>query len=360
MKKSLTYAERLMWALNERHLTQSELARRVHIRPQAIQYLCDERNHAQGSKHTAAMAKALGVSPDWLANQSGTPFLMPTPRHAANLTAENTQSLSDFFAILDAQQPSFDSHLSPKNEAHRLAESLFDFLFPSQSQGTRRANVHYFLLQDQLRQLLEPTMPDPEQTAADFCAGLPTIYQNLLSDAEATLRCDPAATTHEEVVLTYPGFFAIAIYRLAHALAKLNVPLLPRLFTEYAHSKTGIDIHPSAKIGASFFIDHGTGIVIGATCVIGEHVKIYQGVTLGALQVEKTLAKTKRHPSIEDHVTLYANATILGGDTVIGKHSIIGGNVWLTHSVPAYARVYHEAKITVRQPQNIQVLNFQI
>jgi serine O-acetyltransferase len=158
---------------------------------------------------------------------------------------------------------------------------------------------------------------------------------------------DPAATTDFEVVRTYPGFYALAFYRLAHGLHELKIPIIPRILTEYAHSKTGIDIHPGAKIGKHFFMDHGTGIVIGETCEIGERVKIYQGVTLGALSVDKSMASTKRHPTIEDGVVIYSGATILGGETIVGANSIIGGNVWLTKSVPAQTKIYHQENVKV-------------
>lgn len=162
---------------------------------------------------------------------------------------------------------------------------------------------------------------------------LPKLAELLDSDAQAALMGDPAAYSREEVIITYPGFYAVCIHRLAHAIHELGVPLIPRLMGEYAHEKTGIDIHPGAKIAESFFIDHGTGVVIGETATIGKNVKIYQGVTLGALSVKKKLQSLKRHPTIEDDVVIYANATILGGDTVIGKGSIIGGNTWLVSSV---------------------------
>src|SRR5205085_1384856 len=154
----------------------------------------------------------------------------------------------------------------------------------------------------------------------------------LMKDAASIAQHDPAATSAEEVVVAYPGFYAIAVYRLSHELYKLKVKTLPRLFTEYAHSKTGIDIHPGATIGEGFFIDHGTGIVIGETSIIGNNVKIYQGVTIGALLGSKESQKSKRHPTIQDDVIIYAGATILGGNTVIGTGSTIGGNVWLTSS----------------------------
>jgi serine O-acetyltransferase len=172
-----------------------------------------------------------------------------------------------------------------------------------------------------------------------FLADLPEIADLALRDAQAMLEGDPAAHSLEEVILAYPGFFAVVAYRIAHRLEKRSVPLLPRLFTEYAHQRTGIDIHPGAQIGHSFYIDHGTGIVIGETTIIGNYVKIYQGVTLGGLRVDRDLRQTKRHPTIEDNVVIYAGATILGGETVIGKNSVIGGNVWITRSVPAWSRV---------------------
>jgi serine O-acetyltransferase len=157
---------------------------------------------------------------------------------------------------------------------------------------------------------------------------------------------DPASRNKEEVIRAYPGFVAISAYRIAHELQHLQVENIPRMITEYAHSTTGIDIHPSAIIGENFCIDHGTGIVIGETTEIGNHVKIYQGVTLGALSVRKEDARVKRHPTIRDHVVLYAGATILGGNTVIGEHSVIGGNVWLTSSVPPYSKIYYQARMT--------------
>ncbi len=182
-----------------------------------------------------------------------------------------------------------------------------------------------------------------------FYEELPVLYKLLLKDAEAIEAGDPAAKSRDEVIRSYPGFYAIAIYRIANLLHRLNVPFIPRILTEIAHSKTGIDIHPAATIGESFFIDHGTGIVIGETTHIGNHVKIYQGVTLGALSVNKSMAQTKRHPTIMDNVVIYAGATILGGNTVIGEGSVIGGNVWLTESVSAHSMVYHKPQLNVEQ-----------
>lgn len=182
-----------------------------------------------------------------------------------------------------------------------------------------------------------------------FLIKLPQILENLNLDAQELVAHDPAANSIEEVYLAYPGFYAIAIYRFSHELYNLKTPVIPRLMSEYAHSKTGTDIHPGATIGNSFFIDHATGTVIGETCIIKNHVKIYQGVTLGALQVEKSLKNTKRHPTVEDNVTIYANATILGGNTVIGKNSIIGGNVWITASIPENSIVYHKPETILKK-----------
>jgi serine O-acetyltransferase len=170
--------------------------------------------------------------------------------------------------------------------------------------------------------------------AQAFGERLPAVHALLLADARALYEGDPAARSVDEVIAAYPGFRAVALYRVAHALHLLGVPLAPRLITELAHRETGIDIHPAARIGAAFAIDHGTGVVIGETAVIGDRVKLYQGVTLGAASVRKSLTDRKRHPTLEDDVVVYANATILGGDTVVGARSVIGGNVWLTHSVP--------------------------
>ncbi len=194
-----------------------------------------------------------------------------------------------------------------------------------------------------------------------FFADVPLIFDALLKDAEAIIQFDPAAESIEEVLVAYPGFYATAIYRFSHQLWDQGVKILPRVFAEYAHGKTGIDIHPGARIGESFFIDHGTGIVIGETTVIGNNVKIYQGVTLGALSVNKGEAKSKRHPTIEDNVVIYSGATILGGETVIGKDSVIGGNVWLTNSVLPSSIVYHKSEVSIRDKNPLpDVLNFVI
>lgn len=173
-----------------------------------------------------------------------------------------------------------------------------------------------------------------EQTVFSLIEEIPELRRKIMLDAQAALEGDPAARSFEEIILSYPGLEAIMVYRIANFLHKNGVPLIPRIMSEYIHGKTGVDIHPGATIGECFFIDHGTGIVIGESCVIGNNVKLYQGVTLGAISVKKSLSNKKRHPTIEDNVTIYAGATILGGETVIGKGSVVGGNVWLTESVP--------------------------
>lgn len=200
----------------------------------------------------------------------------------------------------------------------------------------------------------------PDSTARQFIDRLPEIRRGLDLDAQAIFDGDPAAISTDEVILAYPGFHAIACYRIAHELHGLGAELAARMVTESAHRVTGIDIHPAAKIGQSFAIDHGTGIVVGATAVLGAHVKLYQGVTLGALSVEKHMATSKRHPTIGDNVVIYANATILGGDTKIGDGSVIGGNVWLTQSVPPKTVITPTARVDrARGPQD-DVIEFNI
>lgn len=240
----------------------------------------------------------------------------------------------------------------------QLAEQLLVLLFPERAERPLRnadavaATLRQF--EDDLTTLLRmvPLPRSAPALAADCVESLPVLRQLLLQDAAAIVAADPAAQGLTEVIATYPGFYAIAMHRFAHGLYQRGVPRVPRLLSEYAHTRTGIDIHPGARIGPSFCIDHGTGLVIGETSVIGSHVKIFQGVTLGALSVAKHLQGIKRHPTIEDHVVIYAGATILGGSTVVGAHSIIGGNVWLTESVPSHSRVYHRAQIQVTRSQD--------
>ena len=238
----------------------------------------------------------------------------------------------------------------------KFTEGLLEFLFPQLSEKQYKSSEELEIISDSLfielkgilvniRNQLEK---DPEEVAKIFIEMIPEIYDLMVDDAKAIHDGDPAAQSTDQVIRTYPGFFAIACYRIGHAFCQIGIPLLPRILTEYAHSRTGIDIHPKAKIGTNFCIDHGTGIVIGETTIIGDNVKIYQGVTLGALSVKKEMAKIKRHPTIEDNVIIYAGATILGGNTIIGKNSSIGGNVWITESIPPNSKVYHKSQIEVK------------
>ena len=191
-----------------------------------------------------------------------------------------------------------------------------------------------------------------ELIVENFFEELPSIRHALSLDMQANFQGDPAAKSVEEVILSYPGYKAVTVHRLAHFFWKAQVPLIPRMMSEIMHSSTGIDIHPGAEIGESFFIDHGTGVVIGETTIIGKNVKLYQGVTLGALSVKKEEGGSKRHPTIEDDVTIYSHATILGGQTIIGRGSIIGGNVWITESVPPNTTVYTRAGEQVLRQNN--------
>lgn len=257
----------------------------------------------------------------------------------------------------------------PSSAICHFADGVLQLLFPPLAEehfDTAKAlEVYADGLQHELLRVLtsmEKLLPMPAGVLAqEVMRQLPHIHRLLLDDAHAIAAGDPAAQSIEEVIRTYPGFRAVAVYRLAHVFYKLKAPLLPRILSEYAHAKTGIDIHPGAQIGTHFCIDHGTGVVIGETTVIGNNVKLYQGVTLGALSVDKALANIKRHPTIEHNVVVYAGATILGGNTVIGAYSIIGGNVWLTESVPRYSRVYHRPQINVsRSADPAGALNFSI
>ncbi|RKD18694.1 serine acetyltransferase [Pelobium manganitolerans] len=249
----------------------------------------------------------------------------------------------------------------PANEEiANWALSIIGLLFPELSDkihnSVKEIEEEFDKLELELNHLLDATQAckdcHNEAIAKQFIDSLPHIYATLKTDISALNSGDPAASDEFEVIRTYPGFWAIAFYRIANSLLLLKTPLIPRILTEYAHSKTGIDIHPGAKIGEYLCIDHGTGIVIGETTIIGKHVKLYQGVTLGALSVSKTLAGVKRHPTVEDNVVIYSGATILGGETVIGANSIIGGNVWLTKSVPANSTVYHTPSIKVIENSN--------
>ncbi len=232
--------------------------------------------------------------------------------------------------------------------------NLMQFLFPELNNIRLRSELEidtaYNILKLQFEELLMKTSACKSQGVKSVCEaffdGLEYVYDRCIEDAEAILAGDPAAHDSKEVLRSYPGFYAIAVYRIAHSMLELGIPYLPRILTEYAHGRTGIDIHPGAKIGHRFCIDHGTGIVIGETTVIGDGVKLYQGVTLGALSVSKEMAKTKRHPSIGHNVVIYAGATILGGQTEVGDNCIIGGNVWLTHSLKANSKIFYDSQDT--------------
>ena len=254
----------------------------------------------------------------------------------------------DFGAIARALERSGDGQdfggAGLKRQVEELIGLLRQAMFPDVFGGTAQLSRErslaetFYLLRDILEQL-PPPCPEAGETARRFLEELPAIKALLETDVRAAYEGDPAARNEKEVMLAYPAFEAISIFRAAHSLYALEVPVLPRMMTEYAHRITGIDIHPGASIGGHFFIDHGTGVVIGETTTIGDHVKLYQGVTLGAKSFEVapdgSLVKgIKRHPDLGSHVVVYAGATILGGSTVIGDGCVIGGNVWLTHSVP--------------------------
>ena len=263
---------------------------------------------------------------------------------------------------------SFCREVPSITKTHEFINDIINFLFPirvDKSVSLLQMEATWEDLQHQFKLLITPFQPlmkkSVEELATDFFGCIPEIHDKLLKDAEAFLRFDPAAKCPEEVILCYPGYYAISIYRLSHVLYNMQIPVLPRIISEYAHTKTGIDIHPGANIGNHFFIDHGTGIVIGETAIIGNDVKIYQGVTLGALYVGKELANKKRHPTIENNVIIYANTTILGGETIIGHDTVIGGNTWLTESVLPFSVVYHKPSVVIRDSKKFkEPINFVI
>ena len=244
---------------------------------------------------------------------------------------------------------------------HAFTDELINYLFPVTDDPEMFIEYHevtlYKLQRDfvELLRSVDKTGKLNKDAIADhFFEELFNVKELLIKDAQLILDFDPAAESFEEVLLSYPGFYAIMVHRLAHVMYQLDLPLIPRFISEWAHSKTGIDINPGATIGSPFFIDHGTGVVIGETAVIGNNVKIYQGVTLGALSVRKEDAQTKRHPTIEDNVVIYAGSTILGGNTIIGHDSIIGGNTWVTQSVPPFSVVYHKNQTVVNDRKDFE------
>jgi len=236
-------------------------------------------------------------------------------------------------------------NLRLKDDIAKFTKQLFYALFDEEQQQIEELKSLKFIF---LKVLSQMSSKNGEKLWESFLKKLPEVKRKIELDALAIEQNDPACKGLNEIYLAYPGFHAIAIYRLSHELFKLDLPIISRMMSEYIHGITGIDIHPGATIGKSFFIDHGTGIVIGETSIIKDNVKIYQGVTLGGLSIKKSLAQTKRHPTIEDNVTIYANATILGGDIVIGANSIIGANVWITQSVPENSLVTYQSEIKIR------------
>lgn len=262
----------------------------------------------------------------------------------------------DFYQTIFQKQQTTEA--VPSNE--EIADwglQVIRLLYPEHAKrsysSVEEIKKEFVRLETELQRILDATNAcrnaDNAIKAKLFFERLPELYRLLNTDIHAIFNGDPAAKTEFEVIRAYPGFFAISLYRVGHGLYLLDVPLLPRILTEFAHSQTGIDIHPAAEIGEYLYIDHGTGIVIGETAKIGKNVKLYQGITLGALSVDKSMASMKRHPTVEDDVIIYSGATILGGETVIGQNSIIGGNVWLTKSVPPGSMVYHKPSIEVVQ-----------
>ncbi|MCL2011624.1 MAG: serine O-acetyltransferase [Cystobacterineae bacterium] len=263
---------------------------------------------------------------------------------------ESTFLVERLFAARSAH--CFPSQIQPlvQQLASRAMELLFPHFSPNLSCSKAALEEELLSLMQLLGRLARAVSPPGAPTREArfperFFEELWGLRERMQADAEAIFEGDPAAQSLDEVILTYPGFYAISLYRLAHALHTHGMPLVPRMLTEYAHQKTGIDIHPGATIGGRFFIDHGTGIVIGGTTHIGEGVKLYQGVTLGALTVEKHMANQKRHPTLEDGVVVYANATILGGSTIIGKNSIVAGNAFITQSIPPNSFVARKNEI---------------
>jgi serine O-acetyltransferase len=295
------------------------------------------------------------------------PLVMPAPDSAAPAALVAPAVPAAWLDALCHARQEYSLPARANERAGSYADGVLAFLFPHfaprldgaraalDRELTHIAEESLALFADFLTHQAGPDLTHTVEAAIDadgaassaaFVASLPELRQALVDDAEFLVASDPAATSVHEVILAYPGFFAIACYRMANRIRALGIPLLPRLITEHAHMRTGIDIHPGATIGVPFAIDHGTAIVIGETAHVGRRVRMYQGVTLGALSVEKGLASAKRHPTIDDDVVLYAGATVLGGRTVVGAGSVVGGNVWLTRSVPPRSVVVHRAMDT--------------
>jgi len=267
---------------------------------------------------------------------------------------EMSHNLKSFITDLQNKRELHACTISLKNNTVSFIHSQIGLLFPHFAEKIENKSVPQEIdsIKDQLIKLITSlngsTKINAEHVSQHYIEKLPEIHNKLWLDAKAIYEGDPAAESIDEVILAYPGFMAILIYRLAHELYKLRVPIIPRIMSEHAHQITGVDIHPGAVIGSPFFIDHGTGIVIGETTVIGNNVKMYQGVTLGALSVKKELSQVKRHPTIEDDVIIYAQSVILGGNTVIGKNSVIGGNSWIVQSIPPDSVVNNKNEVRIK------------
>lgn len=274
----------------------------------------------------------------------------------------------DFAHRLSQFNSGYCTEVPSKERSVQFMENLIHALFPIRQncavdveEIATELDRSAVTLRELLYSIRESLEQGPDEVVDAFFSRIPGAFEQLAADADAVTRFDPAASCVEEIILCYPGFFAITVYRMAHILYKLKVPVLPRILSEYAHQLTGIDIHPGAEIESPFFIDHGTGIVIGETARIGKEVRLFQGVTLGALTVERSMANTKRHPTIEDHVVIYAGSTILGGDTVIGHHTVVGGNTWITESILPHSVVYRNHRVLVKDRKDfIPPINFEI
>ncbi len=270
---------------------------------------------------------------------------------------------TDFFLKLNNYQSENWIRAIDSNKIFRWIDDLFFILFPEEKLDIYQIEDLWQQNKDNFELLIAGVSDNNSKVqiteiSNNIYSQIPEIYKFLQKDAQAILDTDPAADCISEIINSYPGFLAIAFYRISNAIANLEIKMLPRIISEYAHSKTGIDIHPNAKIDVPFIIDHGTGIVIGETCVIGKNVSIYQGVTLGALQVEKSMEEKKRHPTVEDNVVIYANATILGGSTIIGNNSVIGGNTFITKSVNPFSMVMQASKNNIISQIENQNNNF--
>ena len=270
---------------------------------------------------------------------------------------------TDFFLKLNNYQSENWIRAIDSNKIFRWIDDLFFILFPEEKLDIYQIEDLWQQNKDNFELLIAGVSDNNSKVqiteiSNNIYSQIPEIYKFLQKDAQAILDTDPAADCISEIINSYPGFLAIAFYRISNAIANLEIKMLPRIISEYAHSKTGIDIHPNAKIDVPFIIDHGTGIVIGETCVIGKNVSIYQGVTLGALQVEKSMEEKKRHPTVEDNVVIYANATILGGSTIFGNNSVIGGNTFITKSVNPFSMVMQASKNNIISQIENQNNNF--